>query len=136
MAGSYYTLNENNSCLSGTLNNKIGSIVIEEKNYGYNNNNNNNYYPPDASQRVVLYVDENYKGQSVSLLPGTYSNMSQIGFPDNAMSSLTVPDGYRVVIYEHENFSGKSYTITSSKTKFYLSGWSDKTSSIAVYRDR
>ena len=134
MGGSYYTLNESYSCLSGSLNNRIGSMIIEEK--GYNNNNNNNYYPPDANQRVVLYVDENYRGQSVSLLPGTYSSMSQIGFPDDAMSSLTVPAGYRVVIYEYENFRGKNYTITASKTKFYISGWSDKTSSIAVYRDR
>lgn len=135
LSGSYYTLNENSSCLSNTLNNRIGSLIIEEKGYNNNNNNNNNY-PPDASQRVVLYVDENYKGQSVSLLPGTYSSMAQIGFPDNAMSSLTVPAGYRVVIYEYENFSGKSYTITASKNKFYMSGWSDRASSIAVYRDR
>jgi len=134
MGGSYYILNESYNCLSSTLNNRIGSLIIEEKDY--NNNNNNNYYPPDANQRVVIYVDEDYRGQSVSLLPGTYSSMSQIGFPDNAMSSLTVPAGYRVVIYDYENFRGKSYTITASKTKFYISGWSDKTSSIAVYRDR
>jgi hypothetical protein len=136
-SGSYYTLSDNTSCLSSTLNNRIGSLIIEEKGYyNNNNNNNNNYYPPDANQRVILYVDENYKGQSVSLLPGTYSSMAQLGFPDNAMSSLTVPDGYRVVIYDYENFTGKSYTITASKTKFYLSNWNDKTSSIAVYRDR
>ncbi|HUR66505.1 MAG TPA: peptidase inhibitor family I36 protein [Chitinophagaceae bacterium] len=132
LSGSYYTLSDNTNCMSSTLNNRIGSLIIEEK--GYNNNNNN--YPPDANQRVILYVDEDYKGQSVSLLPGTYSNMAQIGFPDNAMSSLTVPEGYRVVIYDNENFTGKSYTITASKNRFYLSGWSDKTSSIAVYRDR
>ncbi|MGQ0740609.1 MAG: beta/gamma crystallin-related protein [Bacteroidota bacterium] len=134
MGGSYYILNESYTCLSSTMNNRIGSLIIEEKEYY--NNNNNNYYPPDANQRVVIYVDEDYRGQSVSLLPGTYSSMSQIGFPDDALSSLTVPAGYRVVIYEHENFRGKNYTITASKTKFYISGWSDKTSSIAVYRDR
>ncbi|MFN8290664.1 MAG: hypothetical protein U0U70_10430 [Chitinophagaceae bacterium] len=140
MGGSYYMLSESSNCLSSTLNDKIGSLIIEEKSYNNynnnNNNNNNNYYPPDANQRVIIYSDENYKGQSASLLPGTYSNMAQIGFPDKALSSLTVPDGYRVVIYENENFGGKSYTITASKNKFYLSGWNDKTSSIAVYRDR
>ena len=74
--------------------------------------------------------------QSASLLPGTYSTMAQAGFPNKALSSLTVPAGYRVVIYEQENFRGKSYTITASKNKFYMSGWNDKASSIAVYRDR
>lgn len=134
MSGSYYLINESTNCLSSTLNDRIGSLIIEER--GYNNNYNNNNYPPDANQRVIIYSDENYRGQSVSLLPGTYSSMAQIGFPDKALSSLSVPDGYRVVIYERENFGGKSYTITASKTKFYISGWNDKTSSIAVYRDR
>jgi hypothetical protein len=62
--------------------------------------------------------------------------MAQAGFFDNALSSLTVPAGYRVVIYEFENFGGKSYTITQSKPGFILSNWNDKTSSIIVYRDR
>jgi hypothetical protein len=133
LSGNYYTLNANSSCLSSTMNNRIGSLIIEEK--GYNNNTGGNY-TPDVSQRVIIYTDTEYRGQSVSLLPGTYSNMAQIGFPDDALSSLSVPVGYRVVIYEHPNFGGKKYTITSSKNRFYISGWNDKTSSIAVYRDQ
>ena len=132
LSGSYYTISETTSCLSSTLNNRIGSLVIEE-NYTGNNNNN---YPSDNYERVVIYTDGDYKGQSASLLPGTYSTMAQAGFPNKALSSLTVPAGYRVVIYEQENFKGKSYTITASKNKFYMSGWNDKASSIAVYRDR
>lgn len=131
--GTYYTLSENTSCLSNTLNNRIGSLIIEETAITNNNNNNNN---TNNNDRVIIYTDTDYKGQSVSLLPGTYSTMSQLGFPDNALSSLVVPDGYRVVIYEFDNFGGKSYTITESKTRFYISNWNDKTSSIAVYRDR
>jgi hypothetical protein len=131
LTGSYYTLSENISCMNSTLNNRIGSLVIEET-YG----NNNSQYPSNSYERVVIYTDGNYKGQSSSLLPGTYSTMAQAGFPDNALSSLTVPAGYRVVLYEFENFTGKSYTITQSKPGFIISGWNDKTSSIAVYRDR
>lgn len=132
LSGSSYTINENTSCLSYSMNDRIGSIVVEEKGYG----NNNGYYPPGDNQQVIIYTDENYKGQSVAVLPGTYSSMSALGFPNKALSSLQVPAGYRVVLYENENFSGKNYTVTDSKTKFYLSGWNDKTSSIAVYRDR
>jgi hypothetical protein len=135
MGGTYYTLSENISCMNSTMNNRIGSITIEET-YGNNNNNNNNQYQNNPNERVVIFTDGNYKGQSVSLLPGTYSTMGQVGFPDNALSSLTVPVGYRVVLYEFENFAGKSYTITASKPGFIISGWNDKTSSIAVYRDR
>jgi len=136
LGGSYYTLSENISCMNSTLNNRIGSITIEETYANNNNNNYNNQYQPNTNERIVIFADGNYKGQSASLLPGTYSTMTQAGFPDNALSSLTVPVGYRVVIYEFENFAGKNYTITASKPGFIISGWNDKTSSIAVYRDR
>jgi hypothetical protein len=133
LSGNYYLLTETTNCLSATMNNRIGSLVIEES--GYNNNNNNNY-PPDTYERVIIYTDGSYRGQSATLMPGTYSTMAQAGFPDNALSSLSVPVGYRVVLYEYENFKGKSYTIIQSKPQFFFSGWNDKTSSIAVYRDR
>lgn len=131
--GSSYTITESSSCLSSTLNNRIGSLVIEER-YGYNNNNyNNNYYNND--QQVIIYSDNNYKGLSASLLPGSYATMQQAGFIDNNLSSLSLPAGYRVVLYEFENFQGKSYTINQSKTGFSFSGWNDKASSIIVYRN-
>ena len=62
--------------------------------------------------------------------------MSQIGFPDNALSSLSLPEGFKVVLYEFENFGGKKYTINQSKSGFSFSGWNDKASSIAVYREQ
>jgi hypothetical protein len=132
--GSSYSITESSSCLSSTLNNRIGSLVIEER-YGYNNNNNYNNNYQNNDQAVVIYSDNNYKGLSASLLPGTYATMEQAGFIDNNLSSLSLPPGYRVVLYDLPNFGGKSYTITASKSGFMLSGWNDKTSSIAVYRN-
>ena len=132
--GTYYTISENSNCLSNTINNRIGSIVIEEST-GFNNNQNNQNNQQPAEQRVIIYTDENYRGLSSSLLPGTYSTMVQAGFADNSLSSLFLPPGYRVILYEFENFGGKSYTVRQSKTGFIISGWNDKTSSIAVYRE-
>ncbi len=129
--GTYYTISENTNCLSNTINNRIGSLVIEETS-GFSGNQNTQQ---PAEQRVMIYSDENYRGLSASLLPGTYSTMEQAGFTDNALSSLFVPPGYRVVLYEFENFGGKSYTIRQSKTGFIISGWNDKTSSIGIYRN-
>ncbi len=129
LGGTYYIISENSSCLSNTLNNRIGSLIIEEDHQNSNNN-------PQTESGVTIYSDGNYRGQSTSLLPGTYATMTQVGFPDNALSSLLLPEGYRVVLYEFENFKGKSYTILQSKTGFSFSGWNDKTSSIAIYRDR
>jgi hypothetical protein len=131
LQGNPTNITASNSCLGTSVNDKIGSIIIESRGGG----GNTNFPPPDNNdQRVVIYSDENYRGLSASLLPGTYATMEQAGFMDDALSSLSVPPGYRVVLYEFENFKGKSYTITQSKPGFLISGWNDKTSSIAVYR--
>ncbi len=131
--GQSTTLTDNSTCLDYNLKNRIGSIVIEERRGNWGGGGGN---PPGGNELVMIYADENYRGQSASLLPGSYSTMSQAnGFPDNALSSLQVPTGYRVVLYEFENFGGKSYTITNSKTGFSFSGWNDKTSSIKVFRE-
>ncbi len=133
LSGTSYSISENTSCLSITLNNRIGSLVIEE-----NNVNNNPQYPQyqqSTAEKVILYSDANFKGLSASVLPGTYSTMKQAGFIDNNLSSLFLPPGYRVVLYDRENFGGKSYTITATKSGFSISGWNDKTSSIAIYKN-
>lgn len=130
LGGQSYLVEDDINCMTSNLRNRVGSVTIEEK-YG-----SNPYNPPTSTESVIIYTDGNYKGQSVSLLPGTYRTMAEAdGFPDNMLSSLIVPPGYRVVLYEFENFGGKSYTVTQSKTGFIISGWNDKTSSIAVYRD-
>ncbi|MDZ4809091.1 MAG: hypothetical protein SGI96_12615 [Bacteroidota bacterium] len=133
LSGTSYLISENTSCLSNTLNNRIGSLVIEERS-GYSNPQ----YPQSQDQnveKVVLYSDANFKGLSASVLPGTYGTMEQAGFIDDNLSSLFLPPGYRVVLYEFENFRGKNYTITVTKSGFSISGWNDKTSSIAIYRN-
>jgi hypothetical protein len=129
LSGTSYLIERDNNCMNSNLRNRIGSLVIEER-YG---SNNQNQQPSNAT--VIIYADGNYKGQAATLLPGTYSTMADAGFPDDALSSLMVPAGFRVVLYEYANFKGKSYTVTESKTGFTFSGWNDRTSSIVVYRD-
>lgn len=125
--GNYTLLNGNTSCLDFNTNKKFGSVVVEAT-------SSPSSAPPATD--VTIYVDENYRGQSATLLPGSYPNMAQINFPDKAVSSVVVPAGYRVVIYEKENFGGKSFTLTDSRSSFWLTKWNDKTSSVKVYRDR
>lgn len=130
MFGSSSYISSDVSCLDYNLDNKIASLVVE-----YSNGTGNNQQ--GGNENVIIYVDDNYRGQSATLLPGNYSTMAAAGnFPDNAVSSVYIPQGYRVVLYEYENFTGKSYTLTASRTGFFLTSWNDKTSSIAVYKDR
>lgn len=132
MFGQSTQITQDISCMDYNLKNRISSLVIEQG-YGNNNNGNNNN-PNDA---VVIYVDDNYRGQSATLRPGNYPVMMDAGnFPDNAISSVYVPDGYRVVLYEYPSFVGKSLTITASRSSFFLTSWNDKASSLIVYKDR
>jgi hypothetical protein len=129
MFGSSNLLTDDVNCLDQNLRNRIASLVVEYRSGAGNTQQTGN-------ENVIVYVDANYQGQSATLLPGNYSSMAAAGnFPDNAISSVYVPQGYRVVLYENENFGGKSTTLTASRSSFFLSNWNDKVSSIAVYKD-
>jgi hypothetical protein len=85
---------------------------------------------------VTLYADDDYGGNSVTLRPGSYNSLNQVsGFQDAVLSSIWIPAGYTVILYENENFSGRSYTLTSSSKGLRLMGWNDRASSIKVMRN-
>ncbi|MFM2138335.1 MAG: hypothetical protein RJA57_642 [Bacteroidota bacterium] len=130
LSGVNYIISETSSCLGSSLNRRIASLVIEDRFSGGANPSGGN------TDRVILYTDANFLGQAAILLPGNYARMSDVGFPDKALSSLTVPAGFRVVLYESENFKGRQYTIISTRSSFTFTGWNDRTSSISVFRDR
>lgn len=120
-------------CLSFNWRNRIGSVLVEaQSGFGNSGSQGNAVLISD----VVIYSDAGYKGQAVTLLPGTYPNMRALNnFPDKALSSIQIPPGYRVILYDQENLRGKTYILTSSRSSFSLSNWNDRTSSIAVYRE-
>ena len=87
----------------------------------------------DEASAVTLYTDEGYKGKAVTLSEGEY-NLSRMGLynlKDNDMSSLKVTPGFKVTIYEDDNFNGKSKSYTASES-FVGEDWNDKMSSLKV----
>jgi urease beta subunit len=66
-----------------------------------------------TTNNVVLYEAPNYKGNQKELGEGEY-NIYDLGIGDNKLSSLTVPAGMKVTIYEYEEFRGRSKTFTSN----------------------
>lgn len=63
---------------------------------------------PVSDLKATFWVDCNYAGQSVSLGPGSYKDATAIGLPNDSLSSLKVPKGLRVEIYQDNDFKGKS----------------------------
>ena len=87
----------------------------------------------DEASAVTLYTDKGYKGKAVTLSEGEY-NLSRMGLynlKDNDMSSLEVTPGFKVTIYEDDNFNGKSKSYTASES-FVGEEWNDKLSSLKV----
>ena len=87
----------------------------------------------DEASAVTLYTDKDYKGKAVTLSEGEY-NLSRMGLynlKDNDMSSLKVTPGFKVTIYEDDNFKGKSKSYIASES-FVGEDWNDKMSSLKV----
>ncbi len=81
---------------------------------------------------VTFYGDANYGGWRAILGAGSYnySEMLAAGIPNDKLSSLKVPAGFKVTLYENANFGGSQKVVTGDTS--YLSDFNDLTSSIKV----
>jgi hypothetical protein len=132
LSGQSIQITSSSSCLSVQYANRIGALVVEEISGGWGNNGQGGGF---GNPVIQLYSDNDYQGQSISLAPGTYPMIAALGFPDRSLSSIKIPSGYRVVLYDQPNLRGASYTLTSSRMGLNLIGWNDRASSISIYRD-
>jgi hypothetical protein len=85
---------------------------------------------------VTLYQDCNYTGTAVTLPAGTYttSQLSAAGVLDNLASSLRIPGGYTVVLYDGDNLTGASLALSSDAACLVSNGFNDRTSSVSITR--
>ena len=97
-------------------NDVTSSIVVEER------------HPPQAT----IYPDGNYAGQGQSLSVGRY-DWSALTIGNDKLSSLRVPAGLRVTLYEHGGFTGARWVYYADQAQV---GNNDATSSIVVERCR
>src|SRR4030095_10883525 len=65
--------------------------------------------PVIAQSYVTLYQDCNFRGISATLEVGNYRTY-QMKIGNDKLSSLSIPNGMKVTIYEHDNYSGRSTT--------------------------
>ncbi len=79
---------------------------------------------------VTIYEHHFFKGRRQAIGPGTY-NSSRLGVFDNKISSIEIPEGVKIKIYEGGSFSGESKELTKS-TQDVGEAWNDKISSIEV----
>ncbi len=86
-----------------------------------------------AACSVTLYQDANYQGASQTIrLGGT--DMHQLTFGGDQISSLTVSSGCTATLFEHPAYQGNSLSV-SSDTAWVGDGWNDIVSSVRVTRN-
>ena len=91
--------------------------------------------PPQSGPYVELYEhcksDHRFPGITSYLQPGKYRT-SEMGIPDKSLSSFKIPPGLSIILWEHDNFSGRGQDWKSSVDCLNCCGWNDLTSSIEV----
>ncbi|MBO2011826.1 carbohydrate-binding protein [Hymenobacter negativus] len=95
--------------------------------------------PAPSSGVATVYKDCNYAGTAVGLPVGDY-NLAALqarGILNDDISSLTVNGGYQVVVYENDNFTGNTLTVTASNSCLVnnplgTGNWNDKATSLRV----
>lgn len=89
-------------------------------------------FSDDTSNFVRIFYDINHKGLFTDLpIPGNYT-ASQISLPYRSMSSILIPSGYQVILYDYDHFSGKSIILTTSQKDF--GNFNDKMVSMEIMK--
>ncbi len=88
-----------------------------------------------APDPVTVFKDCNYAGTAAAgFFMGRYSRAALIfsGISDNEISSLKVQPGYRVTLYDQDNFQGNSVVKTSDEGCLAGEGWNDRARSMVI----
>lgn len=82
---------------------------------------------------MATIYEGDYSGKSASLVPGRYGP-EELGIFTDALSSVRVPQGLQVTLYEHRGFEGQSLLLKQDAAEAYLRSYffDNITSSIEV----
>ena len=89
-------------------------------------------YKPQGYAVATVYKDADYKGSSLGLPEGSYNatDLALYGIGADQISSLKVTPGYRVILYDGDNFDGENVSYTGDTNHF--PSFNDKASSIRI----
>jgi len=116
--------------------NQINTLVANYRSQGLKRRNlaGQTFYETPQNGIATVYKDCNYTGYAVSLPVGNYTlaDLQAKGILDNDISSVKVQNGYEVVLYANDNFSGSSTTLTADDTCLVDNSFNDTATSLRV----
>jgi len=83
---------------------------------------------------VVIYEHCEFRGERREISVGEYRRMHDLDFANDSVSSIRVPRGYEVTVYEDDDFRGTYARVTRDIVCFDKQ-WNDTVSSIRVHSD-
>jgi hypothetical protein len=82
---------------------------------------------------VTVYKDSNFSGFSGGLTIGDYDTerLNSLGVLNDDISSLRISEGFQVILFQDDNFTGASLILNSDTTSLD-NNWNNKVSSIRI----
>jgi hypothetical protein len=105
----------------------VVSSAIAQGNYRGNDQRNNN----SSSDYITIYEHCDFRGDSRDVLVGDFRNMRSVNFRNDSVSSVKVPNGMDLVIYQDDDFRG-GYARINQNISCFDRQWNDKVSSLKV----
>jgi hypothetical protein len=86
-----------------------------------------------STNLITAYKDCNLTGFSAGFGVGEYTKyeMGALGMREDAISSFNITEGYKIILYQDDNFGGASTEITTDNNCLN-STWNDKVSSMKI----
>ena len=104
--------------------NRISHCIISGEDAGGNQNNND---------VITLYTGFNYSGETVKISDGRINFLGPNA--EGAISSISLPQGVKLVVFSERDMKGQYRTITASTRNLNSIGWNDRIKSVFVIRD-
>lgn len=127
--------------LSGKYTLKVSGTLTDLSIYFEGPDSGTNLYLDDVSVRTygktAFYQNTGFGGTWTELNPGSYttSQLASAGIPDNWVSSVKVPEGFTVEIYDLDDFGGSKWSFTADTPDFSAVGCNDRMSSVKIYEN-
>ncbi|MBN8459724.1 MAG: hypothetical protein J0M04_17985 [Verrucomicrobia bacterium] len=104
---------------------------------GWNDRAKSILVTPVRQPEVRLYQHSDYWGWSAGFGLGSYTlaQITAAGGVNDDPTSLEVPPGFKVTLYEHDHFQGESLVLTADDPSLVDNGWNDRASSMIVSVD-
>jgi beta-glucanase (GH16 family) len=86
------------------------------------------------TRKASVFQDCQYKGWAKQLAIGNYTTaqLAALGVTNDAISSISVPAGIKIQLYQGDNFTGSSITLTADNNCLIDEAFDDNVSSLKV----